>query len=772
MLSRMRFAWKFVVGGMLFVLPLSVVFFYFQSEINKGITFAQLERKGVLYERPTIGLVGDLLALQQLATDYRLDHSVTDDQIAAAESKVDSDIRSVDAQDKANGAALSSTDAWNKIKAQWPSIKAETLNGSDGSLSDQGAYVDGIVSFIQTIGNNSNLILDPQIDSYYTMDSVVTQTPSVLVGVSRARNIAAAAAVAHSLSAKDATQLTVLTGLISTPLSTLQGDVQQVEQFNSKMKARLDSPQSDALAQTNAFVTVLQNGFLASGKVSVDVGAVRSASASAGDSLAKYRDTALPTLDYLLGERLQDFLVRRAAVDLCVVVFLLLAAYMFAALSYSTTKTLSDVSERMTALNGVCIRNLGLALKAMEAGDLTFQIESTTQPIVLSTSDELGEMAGTFNQMLEQTRATIDSFRGSQESVSELVRHLQALSGDVGRHSMALSATATEAEASGSEITQSVKEIASASNQAAQGAEDVAKGNASQASSVAHSADLVRQLSSIVHSVAANADAATQAVATASTAADEGTSAVGESLGGMESIRARVLDSAHAITELKESSARIGAIVGTIEDIADQTNLLALNAAIEAARAGEAGRGFAVVADEVRKLAERSRGATSEVNSLVKTVQSHTADAVAAMDHGVREVENGSELANKAGEALVKIMYCVADANQAVTSILEATQEMTGASEQVLHEITEVAAVVEESSAAAEEMSASSASVAESIEAIAGATAQQEAAVAQLAGASQELSDIARDLEESASRFRVGDEHAGNGADRVHLKAA
>ena len=163
----------------------------------------------------------------------------------------------------------------------------------------------------------------------------------------------------------------------------------------------------------------------------------------------------------------------------------------------------------------------------------------------------------------------------------------------------------------------------------------------------------------------------------------QGGKVVGETIEGMKRIADVVNKSAETVKELGKSSDQIGEIIGVIDDIADQTNLLALNAAIEAARAGEQGRGFAVVADEVRKLAERTTKATKEIAGMIKKIQSDTTGAVQSMEAGHEGGRARDRLADKAGTSLTEIVGVSQKVTDMVTQIAAASEEQSSASEQI-----------------------------------------------------------------------------------------
>ncbi|MBI2419121.1 MAG: methyl-accepting chemotaxis protein [Ignavibacteriales bacterium] len=178
--------------------------------------------------------------------------------------------------------------------------------------------------------------------------------------------------------------------------------------------------------------------------------------------------------------------------------------------------------------------------------------------------------------------------------------------------------------------------------------------------------------------------------------AAEGGKVVQQTIEGMNRISQVVNHSANTVFQLGQNSEKIGEIIQVIDDIADQTNLLALNAAIEAARAGEQGRGFAVVADEVRKLAERTTKATKEIALMIKQIQSDTSQAVASMKEGTIEVENGKKLANQAGSVLAEIVHGADLVSDVVSQVAAASEEQSATAEEIGKNIESMSLVMQE----------------------------------------------------------------------------
>lgn len=253
-------------------------------------------------------------------------------------------------------------------------------------------------------------------------------------------------------------------------------------------------------------------------------------------------------------------------------------------------------------------------------------------------------------------------------------------------------------------ITESSHGVAAAAEQISASTEEIANGSSEQAHSAQMISELFAELSTAIHSVAQNTEQAAEISDRAIDMAEQGGQVIQSSLESMQAVRTQM-------SRLEEDSAKIGDIIEVIEDIAEQTNLLALNAAIEAARAGEQGRGFAVVADEVRKLAERSGEATKQIAGIIKGMQENTR-------HSVQAFEESSNLSQKTGESFRSIADMVNRAGEKVSEIAAASEEQAAQSSSVLTAVENISSAAQESAASSEETAATSQSLAQLAESL------------------------------------------------------
>jgi methyl-accepting chemotaxis protein len=264
-----------------------------------------------------------------------------------------------------------------------------------------------------------------------------------------------------------------------------------------------------------------------------------------------------------------------------------------------------------------------------------------------------------------------------------------------------------------SDVKRAADEVASASDELSVSSEQMSKSAASQAVSASQVASSGEEMSQSVMKVAHSTAEISDSAYKSSQVARNGERLVEATLKEITTIATTVKQSARTVENLGVQSTEIGQIVGVINDIAEQTNLLALNAAIEAARAGEHGRGFAVVADEVRKLAEKTMDATTRIGETIGAIRADVTDAVAAMNETDRSVQSGVEVSGQLSHALQEIVDAVEQLGTMIGQVSFSADEMATTSEQIAADIDHVAQVTRETSASTERTKQSSKNLAE-----------------------------------------------------------
>lgn len=481
-------------------------------------------------------------------------------------------------------------------------------------------------------------------------------------------------------------------------------------------------------------------------------------------------------------------------VTILLILGVIAAAFLSISVARLVSKGVEQIKNRIESLRNMCIANLRKGAEQMAHGNLNVKIETGTSLLDVKSTDEIGSLSKDVNDIIQMIQSTVKSVESAVESLKEMMtdaQHLvnstmegnlkergnsdkyegvyRDLVGSLNKTLDAISLPFSEAnsileemaggnltvkmngEYSGDykilkdsintvagslnnalyEVTQAIQATSSASNQISASSEEMAAGAQEQSTQTTEVASAIEEMTQTIFETNRNTTTAANSSKRAGEIAADGGKIINETVEGMNRIAEVVSNAAVTVEKLGKSSDQIGEIVQVIDDIADQTNLLALNAAIEAARAGEQGRGFAVVADEVRKLAERTTKATKEIADMIKKIQKDTYGAVESIKKGTMEAEKGKELAKKSGESLSEIINS--------TNI-------------VIDIVNQVAAASEQQSGAAEQIS-------KSVEGISSVTQQSAAGVQQIARASEDLNRMTVNLQELISKFKISVDH-------------
>ena len=555
LLNRLRYPVKFAVIFLIIAFPLVFLSLNLLHSSMNEISFLENEKIGIRYLKTARLPLEHLQQHRGMTAGYLGGAEAFYDRIMQKRQVVDQHLADLSTMDGELAEALQVQGMLSPIQQQWERIKRDSLNWPlPQAITAHSDMIHDILVLMTRVADGSGITLDPELDSYYLGASIVTSLPNLIENMGQARAVGSGVAAKGSFDRDTFVKLSVLANNIEVFSRQLDEGVSAIFSENMDIENSLKSLASVNKQAVSSIQVLLSDRLLGAEKISVSSSEVFDSATSAIAGSYKLYDSMVPVFNQVL----EDRIVNRQnflIVGVGLVIAILFAVvYLFSALYISISESVTQV---------------GQATRQLAEGDLTIRMQ-------LSGKDEMQQIAADFNNMADKFETVVQ------------------------------------------QITAATGQLASASEEVSVISQQSASNLNNQRSEIEQIVTAVNEMSSTVTEVSNNAHDAASATNSADEEASSGRIVVEESVTSISQLAKDVEGAAAVVQQLANDSDNIGAVLDVIKGIAEQTNLLALNAAIEAARAGEQGRGFAVVADEVRTLAGRTQESTQEIESMIE----------------------------------------------------------------------------------------------------------------------------------------------------------
>lgn len=641
LMDRVRYPVKFSIIFIIVLIPLVMLSIKLIHSISKDIDTLKNEQTGLVYIKSVRQVIEPVQKHRGMMSAYLNGASNFGDRIYSQRQVVDTSMEELKRINQRYGNELALEQVYSKLIKQWQLIKNTSMGLTAAqSIKIHNMLVERLLNLIAEVANAADITLDPELDTYQIGVTLVNGLPNMLENMGQARAVASGVAAKGKFENKSVyTRLAILANNIDLYFKDVSSSLNAVYQVNHSLAEELKAATDSNYNAIVGMQDLLKKQLLHADTIRVSSKEIFDNATRAINGSYALFDTLLPKMQEILSVRIDDAENTLNFAVAVVLLVMVIVAYLFAGFFFSVQNGVTQISSVMERLSD---------------GDLNVRLN-------LSTRDELVQIAHSVNKMIENFSHVVGQIISSSDQVASSSEELSAITEQTGQ-SMSQQQFQTE-------------DVAAAMSEMAESAQDVSENisNTVQAANQAHKETAIGQ------------------------------QMVDESIQAVQKLSDQIESASEVIHELEQDSENINAVLDVIKGLAEQTNLLALNAAIEAARAGEQGRGFAVVADEVRTLAGRTQESTEEINQVIENLQKGSRKAVQVMSQSRKEAYEVVVQAKKAGESLANISLAVARINDMSLQIAQVTEKQNMTCKEINKSIMDISKMSNETSVGAKE---------------------------------------------------------------------